>query len=326
MRCLRKNSYVLYAIGILAATSLTWVVVHQKSNALPTPAPILFISKTWSFDYHRMMLFGIQQKAQEYNVKVEFFAPEVESDYVSQIHAIENVLNNPNKKYSGIIIAPNHGSALGESLKRIGTHGYKYVVVDARIETTTDSDTGYCGYIGTDNYQGGQLAAEYLAHEVPKGNIVVIRGISTNQTGLDREAGFMDKIREYPALKIVKRVSGDWNSEIAHRNFNQFMKNNTIPIDAIFAYSDPMALSVAQYFEGKPFRPIIVGYNGDREAQAALLKGHIDATVTQAPELMGRWAVDLLFRCIERNGKTDLKTPVSLMKVTKTISTQKHPY
>ena len=165
---------------------------------------------------------------------------------------------------------------------------------------------------------GGKLAAQFIAKKIKTGNVVLIRGVASHRTSIDREKGFLEGIKQYPSIKVIAILNGEWHPDIAIGALKKFQNRSTVNIDAIFAYNDPMVLAIAEQIKGENPRPILVGYNGDKDVQKAILSGKIDASVVQTPELMGRRAVEALLHC-HRDSVT--LTPVSIVTVTRTLAT-----
>lgn len=319
---MRNRSWLLISSIVLVASSLT-VWLWKRSVHLSPQGHILFITKTLAPKYHQLIVDGVQQAAKQLNMTVEIFAPAVETDYESQIDRIHLLLQQKNGAV-GVIIAPNNSSALVPSLVEMSEHHIPFVVVDTALSLQDHQPplAGDCGYIGTDNEYGGMLAADYLGQHLSRGNILSVRGVHTHQTSIERERGFELQLQKYPLLHIQTHLAGDWSGEHASAALHEYLQQHTGKVDAIFAYSDPMAVAVANYYHETTLRPLIVGFNGDQEAQTAILAEQMDATVVQTPELMGKLAMERLHVCLQKWSNEDVRTPVSLLTTAKTLATQ----
>jgi ribose transport system substrate-binding protein len=155
------------------------------------------------------------------------------------------------------------------------------------------------------------------------GDILMMRGNHTQKTSIDREKGFLAEIRKSDQFNISSYLSGYWEIEPAFNAISTYMKTSHKMPDAVFAYSDSMAIGVSRYFQSKGFkqRPLIVGVDGVLLGQQAVLEGRIDASVVQAPEVMGETALNELTKCIhgKQTESAVRLTPVTLLKANRTL-------
>lgn len=278
-----------------------------------------YITKTLANDYHRLVAKGTKEEANRLNVHLEVFAPESEDDYQYQQQIIDTLKNN---KFDALLLAPNHSSLLLPNLARLTI---PFIVVDTPLSENSEAGlTNNCGYVGTDNLLGGKLAAQYISSKLKEGNIVLIRGVHTHRTSLDREKGFLDELEKHSGFNIIAHLDGQWLGNIAITEYKKFLKRSNKPVGAVFAYNDLMAKSVADFYKGRTDRPIIIGFNGSVEAQKAILDNAMDASVIQTPETMGKQALKKIVECVNfgrANNKRIYLTPVALIRATRSLTT-----
>src|SRR3712207_5480928 len=86
--------------------------------------------------------------------------------------------------------------------------------------------------------------------------------------------------------------------------------------DAVFAHNDEMALGAAKALKTANRNVMVIGFDGDEDARAAIDKKEMVATVAQQPVLMGEAAVDNAMKIL--NGENiPRQIPVKLTLVTK---------
>ncbi len=286
---------------------------------------VLFITKSATSNYHKLVAQGAMDQAKQEDIALDVVAPAAESDYDIQKQYIIDAIKTA--KYQAVMLAPNHSKNLLEEINALCDAHIKVIIIDTPIDKVTSSPIKCdCGYVGTNNFLGGQLAAKYIKTRINGGNIVVIRGIHSHNTSIDRENGFVDEISKDKKFKIIAQLPGRWLYNESNKVYSKILKEN-IKVDAVFAYSDPMALGVAAHYKSSKKRPIIVGYNGDLDAQQAILKDKMDASVTQTPETMGRVGLKKLKLC-HKYGKKDQESPflipVNIITSAKTLTTLKN--
>ena len=85
-------------------------------------------------------------------------------------------------------------------------------------------------------------------------------------------------------------------------------------IKGVFAHNDEMALGAAEAIGGREI--LVVGFDATDDAQTAIQKGKMAATVAQKPDLMGATAVETAIKLAA--GETVEKTiPVEVELITK---------
>lgn len=308
---------------ILSVLALIIILGILSTRLLDRPSTqqvnLLFLTKTLNSEYHIAIASSVKEQSKKYGYDIDVAAPDSENDFQKQKEILESAFLSDNPLYNGLIIAPNHSEALIQVLNEIGKASIPYVVVDTAIHGDHVSISGNCGFIGTDNIMGGMLAADYIGQKIGNGNVVMIRGLSYHSTSQEREDGFLRQIIRYPNIRVTKYIDGRWDAFEARSSFKSYMSAAAQSIDAIFAFNDPMVISISELFKEKNKRPVLVGFNGDREAQEAVLSGEIDATIVQTPDLMGKFAVDRLHDCMIAFENRDIRTPVSLLKRVQTI-------
>lgn len=285
------------------------------------PDTYLVLPRTLSNDFHASLMAGTKAAAIKQKIILEIHASDSEDDYSFQEHYLNEAVRNGN--VDGVIITPGHSTNLIPVLRELDIHSIPFVIVDTPLELSNERPfMYYCGFVGTDNLRGGGFAAEYIGKTIQTGNVLLMRGVTSHRTSQDRESGFLDKIKRYPEIHIANVVEGQWNTEKAMMAMNSLSPKELRSIKAVFAYNDLMALGVADFFQKHGLRPLIVGYDGILEAQSAIIGGKIDATVTQAPNIMGQHAVTMLQQCIEKHAYNaqSVSTPVTLLMGTRTLT------
>jgi ABC-type sugar transport system substrate-binding protein len=280
---------------------------------------VLFITKDLNSDYHKLTIKGAEVKSKQLGVSLDVFAPKNENDYEMQRRYLAKAANSG--KYDAILLAPNHSGKMKKELVDICKSKMKMVIIDTDLDSDLKNTLNCnCGYVGTDNFLGGRLAAKYIKSRIQKGNIVLVRGGDGHKTSIDREKGFVSEIDQNQNFKIINFLSGQWEYKVAKESFEDFLKNNSNKIDAVFAYNDPMILAISEHYKIKEDRPLLVGYDGSFEVQQAILKNLIDASIVQVPEMMGEIAIKTLKNCSTPLGEAVL-TPVSVITASRKLTT-----
>lgn len=284
---------------------------------------IAYVAKLKDGGFHDAIFKGIREESIKQGIDVDVFYGHDQQDFRGQQRFLTEILQS--KKYKGVMLAPNDSVALIIDVSQLDAADIPFILIDTPLADTpeTRSFSHDCGFVGTNNMLAGKLAAEFISEHISTGNIVLMRGNHQHQSSVDRESGFVRELEKHPDLHIIRQLVGWWEAEGAFSAYSSFMRTTKKPIHAIFAYNDPMALGVSQYYEftlGKP-RPIIVGVDGVLMGQRAVLAQKINASVVQSPEVMGKVGLQQIANCIAGRipQKEQTLTPVTLLSASVTL-------
>ena len=150
--------------------------------------------------------------------------------------------------------------------------------------------------IRTDNFKGGEAAADFLIEKSGgEGSIILI----DSPEKLPRIEGFRHAINNHPGCNIVYEAKGDWTDESAIRIVREGLA--TCPnVNGIFAASDPLALAAADLVMemGLSDAVTVVGFDGLPEVLVALQDGRMGATINQLPATVSTLAIDTARRLV----------------------------
>ncbi|MBU3181980.1 D-ribose ABC transporter substrate-binding protein [Clostridium psychrophilum] len=211
------------------------------------------------------------------------------------------------KGVAAIIINPTDSDAVGNAVKAANKSKIPVITVDRKA----NSGNTVC-QITSDNVKGGEMAADFIAKQLKeKGTIVQIEGIPGASATRDRGNGFRKGIAKYPNMKIIASQSANFDRQKALDVMQNIMQS-TPKFDAVFTQNDEMVVGASKALKGK-LKPIIVGFDGNADAQALVKSGDITATVAQQPGAIADMAIVNADKIIK--GKTvdkDVKIPVKM--------------
>jgi len=189
------------------------------------------------------------------------------------------------KGMDAIVIAPTNSAGSKSMVELAEAAGIPIFTMDIK------SDGDVVSHIATDNYKGGQLAAQYVVENVlteKKGTTVVIT-YSEIESCVDREKGYTDYLAEHaPDIQVldVQNYAGD-QQKAADVMQNMLLKHDNI--DVVFCVGDPAAIGALSSITAAGKETKIIGYDGNPEGIAEIKKGgNWIADVAQDAEEIGR--------------------------------------
>jgi ribose transport system substrate-binding protein len=193
------------------------------------------------------------------------------------------------KKPSALLIAPTDVNALKAPIQKFTQANIPVIAVD-----TTINDTSLLtSQITSNNFQGGEVAAETiakLAHD--KGQVAVDNvnpGVSTTDA---RQAGFLAGIKKFPGMSVVAK---EYNQDSATTAESQ-VRNLILAhpgLVGVFGTNLYGAQGAGQAVDaaGKKGKVFVAGYDAEPAETKLLKEGVVNVLVIQQPAVEGMDAV-----------------------------------
>lgn len=276
---------------------------------------IAFIPKTLNKAYYTEMESGARKAVQQFNIDLICEAPEQESDFEKQVSIMEKMVS---KKVDAILIAPSSSKEIAAAIKKANAAGIPVILIDTKMDNAIAKSEGIkvATFVGSDNYNGGKIAAEYMIKKLNgKGKIAILEGIKGQESNDTRILGFKDDISSSPNIQIVASKAANWDKDQGCSVFKNILASNP-DIEGLFAADDVMALGAIKAIEevGKTGKITVLGFNNSDSAQKAIKEGELDGSVAQYPAEMGRLSVENAVELIKGGStETNISTRVELI-------------
>lgn len=170
--------------------------------------------------------------------------------------------------------------------------GIPVILVDRDVNTKKQGLTACL--IGADFYQEGVMAAQYLIRKADKlglehVNIVEITGTSNSTPMRQRQAGFMDTIKDDERMNVLESIDGDFLKSRGAQCMKHLIEEYGDEIDVVYSHNDEMTLGALPIIEDAGIEPgrdvIIISIDGGQDAIDVLKSGKINCVVECTPKL-----------------------------------------
>ncbi len=304
----------------VAAALLAGCGKKADTTAGAAPAPgkpvVALVVKTLNHPFFIDMQKGAEEAAKAAGVELVVQAAEREIDVERQMQIIENLIQ---RKVHVLIVAPSGSREIVPVVVKANQANIPVLVVDTRVDAPALKAAGgrTATFIGSDNYEGGKLAGEFLRQKMGgKARIAVLEGIPGHETGDARLRGFKDGIKGGAGMVIVASQPANWERDQGYNVFQNILQAHP-DVNALFAANDLMALGALEAIAaaGKTGQVTVVGFDALEEARAAVKQGTMAGTVAQDPAQMGRVGVEWAARILK--GETppaDIGVPIQFVK------------
>ena len=280
----------LLLVLALAAVSGSCNRTPPADNSKKTVALVL---KTLNHPFFVDMRRGAQEAADRLGVTLQVQAAEREIDVDKQMQIVENMLQTG---IDVLAITPSGSREIVSALVKASKANVPIVIVDTRLDAKAAEAAGVKAqtFIGSDNYEGGKLAGEYVVSSTGgKARVGILEGIPGHETGDSRLRGFRDAVAKAPGITIVASQPANWERDQGFNVFQNMLQAHR-DIDTVFAASDLMALGAIEAIAaaGRTGKIRVVGFDALDDAKKAVEAGTMAATVAQFPYEMGKAAVE----------------------------------
>lgn len=207
--------------------------------------------------------------------------------------------------YDAIFLNPVDSRSAGEGVKKAYAAGIPVFTFDVQV-TDEQANKLIFSHIGSDNYQGGQLAAESMIQATNDRGEVAILGYPEVTSALLRTKGFKEYLKKHNSnLRVVTELSAKGNTEegyVVTTDILQAYPN----LVGIFGINDPSALGAyaAVKKADKLNQIALIGFDASPAGKQAVYEKKLFDTPQQFPDKMAAGTVKAFIDYLE--GK-DLK-------------------
>jgi ribose transport system substrate-binding protein len=277
---------------VTAFVLFNFVSCQRGTDQTTGELTVALVLKTLNNPFFIDMQKGAEDAAKEVGVKLIVQAAEREVDVDKQMQIIENLIQS---KVSALCITPSGSREVVPAIVKANKSGIPVVIVDTRVDAAAleQSKGQIASFIGSDNFEGGKLAGEFIVkHLDGKGKVAILEGIPGHETGDSRLKGFHSVIDQAPGIKVVASQTANWERDQGYNVFQNILQSHP-DVQALFACSDLMALGAVEAIAAarKSNAITVVGFDAFSEAREAVVKGTMSATIAQSPYEMGSHAI-----------------------------------
>jgi ribose transport system substrate-binding protein len=239
------------------------------------------VAKGSSHIFWQTVHAGAIKAGQETGYEILWNAPAQEGDRSRQIAIVEAMVN---QRVSGIALAPNDRSALSAVVERATAAGIPVMIFDSGIDTPKR-----LGYVGTDNREGGRVAARRMAELLQgKGKVAIVSDTPGSASTTERDEGFTEEIRaKAPGISLLE-VQFCEASRAKARTIAENLLAAQADLTAIFADHENANAGAVLALKARDRRSVkLIGFDASEPLVQDLKDGWIDSIVVQNPFRMG---------------------------------------
>lgn len=231
---------------------------------------------------------GLSAAARELGVRTELVGPEA-YDPQAEKDALMKAIHQ-NLPPTGILVSAAEADVLREAIDAATAAGIPVVTIDA---DSPQSKRRF--FIGTNNYQAGQMGGDIVSKDLNGKGTVVVYSIPGQENLDERLEGYKRAFARQPGIKITKVVDIHGESAKAFDATRELIDKKTVP-DAFVCLEALSCSEIADALDRANIRgKIIVAMDTNDTTLSWIQKGMIRATIAQKPFTMafyGLHAID----------------------------------
>lgn len=271
-------------------TAILFLYTIVASSAAQKSYRIMVIPKGTTHEFWKSIHAGAVKAKQEleargYKIDITWKGPLREDDRDQQIQVVENSIV---RRVDGIVLAPLDSRALVAPVESAVRASVPVVIIDSSLKSDKQ-----ISYVSTDNFKGGQLAAEHLGKLLNgAGKAILLRYQVGSASTEEREAGFLDVMtKKFPNIELISTnqyagATRDTAYQAAQNLLNRYGRE----VNGVFAPSESVTIGMmlALRDAGKAGGAVkLVGFDTGAASVEGLKKGDVQGLVVQNPLKMG---------------------------------------
>lgn len=275
-------------VPVLFAAVLTAAALPHAAGA----ESVAVFTKNTTNPFSKAIRAGADFAARKLSLDVSHYVPTTADNAVEQARLVDDAIA---RKPDVIVFDPVDTRKMVPAIEKMNAAGVPVVAITDRAEGGK-----FVSSVLPDDYQIGLATARRLFKALDgKGGVVILEGISTTSSSVDRVRGFNDAAKEVPGVKILASKSGNYQRrpsqdamEVWIRQFPQ--------IDGVLAANDSMAAAAVETLEKRNRKAVVVGVNGSKEAVDLIKAGRMLATAEFNGFVIGCLAVEAAARNLRK--------------------------
>ena len=274
---MRRRHILATGIAGIGLLALSPAMAQEKTAKIGIAIPAATHGWTGGLNYHTERTVNALQEAYP---QLDFVVTTA-GDVQTQVNNIEDLIA---QQIDALVILPMESEPLTLPVKAAKERGIFITAVDRGLSEEGLEDL----YVGGNNPQYGEIAADYFKGKFPDGGkIVVMRGIPTTIDNIRIEA--FEKALEGSGIEILGMEHANWNPDKAFDVMQDFLTRFP-EIDGVWAGDDDAALGARAAIEqvDRQDGMVLLGGSGMNRVIKMIMDGDtlIDADIFYPPTLI----------------------------------------
>lgn len=319
---MNRKLFVLVTLVVIASVLMTGCVVptpppqpeveaqpEAEVEAEPQASETLRIAyiRPTNEPYYKYGFDGAEMMGKAMGVEVLGYISDMKAE--RELASVEDAIT---EGVDGIVLMSVSSTAMTSSINKADEAGVPIFMIFGYNEDLLDK---MVGTVQADCNLSGSIIGEWVASNIPEGEVAVIMGLPGRGDAECYRDAFQREMEKNPNLELVASVPGDWNRQKAFDQMQNLITSNP-DLKAVFVQNEDMSLGAIQALKqaGMEDQVVIVSQNGAPYGLESIAEDGIMATVGWSPSQEAALAMRMLVENL-RGGPQDFKLTITPMKV-----------
>jgi ribose transport system substrate-binding protein len=275
-------------VPILVALALAAAALPHRARA----ESIAVFTKNTTNPLSKAIRLGTDFAARKLAIEVSHYVPTTPDNATEQAKLVDDAIA---KKPDLIVFDPADNHKAVAAIEKMNAAEIPV------IEITDRADGGrFVSAVLPDDYDLGLATARHLLKVLDgKGSVVILEGIPTTTSSVERVKGFNDALKEFPGVMLLASKAGNYQRKPAQELMEGWIRQ--FPhIDGVLAANDSMAAAAVDVLEKNSRKGFVVGINGSKEAIDMIKADRMLATGEFNGFVIGCLAVDIAAKSLRK--------------------------
>jgi ribose transport system substrate-binding protein len=227
---------------------------------------------------------SLELSTSDLTVRVAWKGPMREDDREQQVQVVEGFLS---QGVDGIVLAPLDDRALVRPVLEAGRAGIPTVIIDSDLASEE-----IVSFVATDNYKGGQLAADRMGELLKgRGRVLLLRYQEGSASTTARENGFLERMKAAsPGIQVISsdQYAGP-TRDTGKRASENLLNRHGRDLDGIFCVNESSTAGMLLALQdiGRAGKIAFIGFDASQPFIDAIRNDQLHGIVVQNPLKMG---------------------------------------
>jgi ribose transport system substrate-binding protein len=275
-------------VPVLIAMVLTAAALPHGARA----ESIAVFTKNTTNPFSKAIRTGADFAAKKLAIDVSHYVPTTADNVAEQTKLVDDALA---KKPDLIVFDPADNQKAVPAIEKMNAAEIPVIEITDRAEGGK-----FVSAVLPDDYQIGLATARRLLKALDgKGSVVILEGIPTTTSSVERVKGFNDALKEFPDVKLLASKSGGYQRKPAQDLMEGWIRQFP-QIDGVLAANDSMAAAAVETLEKRSRKAAAVGINGSKEAVDLIKADRMLATAEFNGFVIGCLAVEIAAKTLRK--------------------------
>ena len=295
---MKKGLITVAALSALALVTGTAAPVSAADKTLK----IELISKGETHQFWQAVKKGAEEQAAKMNATIHFQGPAAETMIDKQLEMLDAAIALKPDAIGYAALGTTQSVSHLKAAKDAGIPVYMFDTAascDGGVPALGPNSDCALGVAYTNSTAAGSLAADTMAKLIGgKGKVLVVGHSQTNQTGIDRANGFINRIKsKYKGIKLLTPQYAEGGDALKAQEIVSAALVANKDLKGVYGTNEGVSIGAGQAFKAAKLKNgavKLIGFDSGKQQIANIKSGLQTGAITQSPMGIGAKTVEAL--------------------------------